>query len=279
MKIVLAENAGFCWGVKRAVDIAVDAAKKGKVFCLGELIHNGREINKLKRMGIKFINSVNSLKNGDNIIIRSHGVSPKVMNALKDRGLNIIDATCPFVKDVHEKVVELKAAGYPVLILGNPKHPEVIGIAGHVDKPMVIDSIEKLESLEKHRRLGVVCQTTLNVDFFRKAISVLAFKVKELKVFNTICSTTLIRQREAKNLALKVNLMFVIGGKNSSNTTKLYQISKRVNPNSFHIESRDDIDASLLRNVQSVGITAGASTPKWVINEVVDYIKGLKGGG
>jgi 4-hydroxy-3-methylbut-2-enyl diphosphate reductase len=201
VQIVLAENAGFCWGVRRAVDIAIKAAKNGRVFCLGELIHNSREINRLSGMGIRFIDSVDSLKKGDNVIIRSHGISPKVVDILKRKNVNVIDATCPFVKDVHEKVVELKSSGYPVLILGNPRHPEVIGIAGHVENPMVIDSFEDLESLEPHRRLGVVCQTTLNVDFFREAVSILALKVKELKVFNTICNTTLIRQKETRDLA------------------------------------------------------------------------------
>ncbi|WP_163328255.1 4-hydroxy-3-methylbut-2-enyl diphosphate reductase [Desulfurobacterium thermolithotrophum] len=280
MEIRVAKSAGFCWGVKRAVNIAVDAVSKdGKVYCLGELIHNKREIERLKKLGIVFIEDIDVLKKGNTVIIRSHGVSPKVIEFLKRKGLQIVDATCPFVKDVHEKVMKLEKEGYPVLILGNPKHPEVIGIAGHVKSPMIMNTIEEIEKLPKLSKLGVVCQTTLNMDFFREAVFRLALKVKELKVYNTICSATSIRQSEAKKLALQVDVMLIVGGRNSSNTTKLYQISKSVNSKSYHIESKEEIDYSWFENAQIIGITAGASTPQWVIEEVVNYVRLLDKGG
>jgi len=280
VEIKVAKSAGFCWGVKRAVNMAIDTLRKGKnTYCLGELIHNRREIERLKRLGMKFIDNMENLKRGDTVIIRSHGVSPRIIKELKDKGTSIVDATCPFVKDVHEKAMKLEKEGYPVLILGNPNHPEVIGIAGHLKSPLIASTLEEVEAIPKMAKLGVVCQTTLNLNFFREAISTLASKVKELKVYNTICSATSIRQKEARKLASKVDVMLIIGGKNSSNTTKLYQISKSVNPRSYHIESKEDIKEEWFREAKSIGITAGASTPKWVIDEVVNYLSTLYKGG
>ena len=280
MEIKVAKSAGFCWGVKRAVNMAVDTLKKSKnTYCLGELIHNKREIERLKSLGMSFIEGMEGLKGGDTVIIRSHGVAPKVVKELKEKGALIVDATCPFVKDVHEKAMKLEREGYPVLILGNPNHPEVIGIAGHLKEPIIANSVKEVEALPKMAKLGVVCQTTLNLNFFKEAIALLASKVKELKVYNTICSATSIRQKEAKELAGKVDVMLIIGGKNSSNTTKLYQISKSVNPRSYHVESKDEIEKEWFEGAQTVGITAGASTPKWVIDEVVEYLETLVKGG
>jgi 4-hydroxy-3-methylbut-2-enyl diphosphate reductase len=281
VKIKVAKSAGFCWGVKRAVNMAVDSIKKakGRALCLGELIHNKREIERLKNLGMVFIEDMNDLKKGDTVVIRSHGVSPKVLEFLKRKGVEIVDATCPFVKDVHEKAMKLEEEEYPVLILGNAHHPEVIGIAGHVKNPMIINSLEEIKKLPPMKKLGVVCQTTLNLSFFKEAVSILSLKVKDLKVYNTICSATSVRQKETLKLAKEVDVMFVIGGKNSSNTTKLYQIAKEVNPRTYHIESKDEIEPDWLKNSETVGITAGASTPQWVIEEVVNHLLHLKKGG
>jgi len=281
VEIKVAKSAGFCWGVKRAVNMAVRAIKKGKgkAYCLGELIHNKREINRLKTLGMEFVDNMEELKEGSTVIIRSHGIAPQVLENLKKKGLDIVDATCPFVKEVQDKAVKLEKEGYPVLILGNSNHPEVEGIAGHVKAPIIVNSLEELKKLPQFLKLGVVCQTTLNLDFFRKAISLLALKAKELKVYNTICKATAIRQKEAKELASQVDVMLIIGGKNSSNTTKLYQISKSVNERSYHIESKEEIDLSWFEGAEIVGVTAGASTPQWVIDEVVSYLRFLSKGG
>ncbi len=281
MEIIVAKTAGFCWGVKRAVNIAIEALKRrpGDTFCLGEIIHNRREIDRLKQLGMRFVEDIEALEKGATVVIRSHGVAPKVVEFLKEKGVSIVDATCPFVKDVHEKAVKLEKEGYPVLILGNPRHPEVIGIAGHIKSPMIARTIKEIESLPRFQKLGVVCQTTLNMEFFRQAVSLLAMKVKELKVFNTICSATSVRQKETMELAQRVDVMFVVGGKNSSNTTKLYQISKSFNDRSYHIESKDDIKPEWLEGAEKVGVTAGASTPQWVIEEVVEHVRLLDKGG
>ena len=280
MKIKVADSAGFCWGVKRAVDMAIRSIEdsKGRVFCLGELIHNRLEIERLKKLGMKFVEDMDEIRAGDTVIVRSHGVSPNVIEFLKNKGARIIDATCPFVKDVHKKVMKLESEGYPVLILGNPNHPEVVGIAGHVKNYVIASTIDELEKLPPMSKLGVVCQTTLNISFLKEAVSVLSTKVKELVVYNTICNATAIRQRETRELAGKVDVMLVVGGKNSSNTTKLYQIAREVNPKTYHVESKDEISPEWFESAETVGITAGASTPQWVIDEVVDEISRLKGG-
>jgi len=279
VEIKIAESAGFCWGVKRAVNIATQALKRGKVLCLGELIHNSREIKRLKALGMDFVEDIEDVGKGDTVVIRSHGVSPGVIRYLRKKGAEIVDATCPFVKDVHEKAMRLEREGYPVLILGNPRHPEVIGIAGHVREPLIINDMEGIRRLPKFPKLGVVCQTTLNMNFFKEAIAELSLKVKELKVYNTICRATAVRQKETRELAGQVDLMLIIGGKNSSNSTKLYQISKSVNPRSYHIESKEEIREDWFKGVNVVGVTAGASTPQWVIDEVVEYLKDLSKGG
>jgi len=281
VRIELAKSAGFCWGVKRAVNIAVKAVEEagGRALCLGELIHNRREIERLRSLGIEFVEDMEDLKEGDTVIIRSHGVSPKVLEFLKGRGVKVVDATCPFVKDVHEKATRLEKEGYPILILGNPNHPEVIGIAGHVKNPMIINRLEDLEKLPNMKKLGVVCQTTLNLSFFKEAISILSLKVKDLKVYNTICNATSIRQKETRELARRVDVMLVVGGKNSSNTTKLFQIAKEVNPKTYHVESGEDVEPDWFLDAEVVGITAGASTPQWVIDEIVNRILHLEKGG
>jgi len=282
VEIIVAKSAGFCWGVKRAVKMAVEslkASKSGRIFCLGELIHNRLEIERLKSMGMVFVGDFSEIPEGESVVIRSHGVAPFIIKALQKRNLNIIDATCPFVKDVHEKAIKLERENYPVLILGNPKHPEVEGIAGHIQNPLIASTLSEIEKLPSFPKLGVVCQTTLNINFFKRAISALLLKVKDIKIYNTICSATHIRQREAQKLAKEVDVMLIIGGKNSSNTTKLYQISKAVNDNSFHIESEEDIEKNWFKGAKKVGITAGASTPQWVIERVVKYLLDFTKGG
>ncbi|WP_456397742.1 4-hydroxy-3-methylbut-2-enyl diphosphate reductase [Desulfurobacterium sp.] len=280
MKIIIAKSAGFCWGVKRAVNMAIDAAKeKGIVYSLGELIHNPQEIKRLEKLGVKKIDFVNEIIPETTVIIRSHGVPPKIIEALKEKNVEIIDATCPFVKAIQDKAVSLEKEHFPVCILGNSKHPEVIGIAGHVKEPLILETMEDVEKLPEMPKLGVVCQTTLNSEFLSLSTSILVQKIKEIKIYNTICKATKVRQEEAKKLAHKVDLMIIIGGKNSSNTTKLYLISKKVNKNSYHIESAGEIKEEWFDNIKSVGITAGASTPQWIIQEVAGRVETFCKGG
>jgi len=277
--IKLAESAGFCFGVKIAVDSAIKAGKElGGAYTNGPIIHNKQVVQFLESLNVKQLDENTELKSGDTVIIRSHGVPPEVERDLRSKNINVIDATCPFVKKVHEKVRQLVEEGYYVVIIGEKGHPEVIGILGHLrdagGKGIVIQNMEELyKNLPKRNKVGIVAQTTQNEDFFEKAVGYIASNVEELKVFNTICDATSVRQEEVKKLAPTVDIMIIIGGKHSGNTNRLAQISRSLNPNTYHIEKADELKKEWFDNVKSVGISAGASTPDWIIKEVVERIK------
>ena len=277
--IKLAESAGFCFGVKIAVDSAIKAGKElGGAYTNGPIIHNKQVVQFLESLNVKQLDENTELKSGDTVIIRSHGVPPEVERNLRSKNINVLDATCPFVKKVHEKVRQLVEEGYYVVIIGEKGHPEVIGILGHLrdagGKGIVIQNMEELyKNLPKRNKVGIVAQTTQNEDFFEKAVGYIASNVEELKVFNTICDATSVRQEEVKKLAPTVDIMIIIGGKHSGNTNRLAQISRSLNPNTYHIEKADELKKEWFDNVKSVGISAGASTPDWIIKEVVERIK------
>ncbi len=277
--IKIAESAGFCFGVKIAVDSAIKAGKElGGAYTNGPIIHNKQVVQFLEKLNVRQLNEGTELKEGDTVIIRSHGVPPEVERNLKTRGINLIDATCPFVKKVHEKVRQLVNEGYFVVIIGEKGHPEVIGILGHLKdaggKGIVIENMEELyEKLPKRNKIGIVAQTTQNEDFFEKVVGYIASNTEELKVFNTICDATSIRQEEVKKLAPTVDIMIIIGGRHSGNTNRLAQISRSLNPNTYHIEKADELKEEWFKDVKTVGVSAGASTPDWIINDVVERIK------
>ncbi|WP_456402267.1 4-hydroxy-3-methylbut-2-enyl diphosphate reductase [Persephonella sp.] len=279
--IKVAESAGFCFGVKIAVDSAVEAGKKfGHAYTNGPIIHNKQVVQFLEGLNVKELKSYDQLKTGDTILIRSHGVPPKTERLLEDLGVNVIDATCPFVKKVHEKVKQLVEEGYYVVIIGEEGHPEVIGILGHLEeaggKGIVVENMEDLiRKFPRRNKVGVVAQTTQNEEFFEEAVGYIASNVEELKVFNTICDATSVRQEEVKRIAKEVDLMIIIGGKHSGNTRRLAQISKALNPNTYHVEKADELDPEWFKGVENIGVSAGASTPDWIIKEVVQRIKDL----
>ena len=275
VEIIVAPNAGFCFGVKRAVKLAEESAslvKDGlRVYTLGPIIHNPQEVNRLSLKGVKPLNG-EELREGDAIIIRSHGIPPEKERELKEKGLRLIDATCPYVKAVHEAVCKLCEEGYFVVLVGEKDHPEVIGTLGYLKecggRGVVVESLKDLEEAFKYDRVGVVSQTTQSEKFFKEVVGELALWVKELKIINTICNATSVRQEDVYRIAPEVDVMIVVGGKNSGNTRRLYKISKTINPNSYHIETEEEIDPSWFRNAKKVGITAGASTPDWIIQKV-----------
>ncbi|WP_457641113.1 4-hydroxy-3-methylbut-2-enyl diphosphate reductase [Persephonella sp.] len=277
--IKVAKNAGFCFGVKIAVDSAIEAGEKyGRAYTNGPIIHNKQVVQILENLNVRELQSYEQLQEGDTILIRSHGVPPKIERTLKDLGVNLIDATCPFVKKVHEKVRQLVEEGYFVVIIGEKGHPEVIGILGHLEesggKGIVVENMEDLiRKFPKRNRVGVVAQTTQNEEFFEEAVGYIASNVEELKVFNTICDATSVRQEEVKRLAKDVDVMIIIGGKHSGNTRRLAQISKALNPNTYHIEKADELNPVWFKNAENIGVSAGASTPDWIIKEVVEKIK------
>ncbi|NPA52303.1 MAG: 4-hydroxy-3-methylbut-2-enyl diphosphate reductase [Aquificae bacterium] len=279
VNIKVANSAGFCFGVKIAVDMAKEAGEKlGGAYTNGPIIHNKQVVQFLETLNIKELKNKTQLKKGDTVIIRSHGVPPSVEKDLQQKGVNILDATCPFVKKVHDKVRQLVQEGYFIVIIGEEGHPEVIGTLGHLEeaggKGIVVENMEDLiKKLPKRNKIGIVAQTTQNEDFFEKAVGYIASNAEEVKIFNTICDATSVRQEEVKKLAPKVDIMIIIGGKHSGNTNRLAQISKALNPNTFHIEKADELDSKWFKNVKNVGVSAGASTPDWIINQVVETIK------
>ena len=282
-QIIVAENAGFCFGVKIAVDMAKEAGEKyGGAWTDGPIIHNKQVVSFLESLNVKQLEENQELKEGETVLIRSHGVPPQEERRLKEAGVNIIDATCPFVKKVHEKVRQLVEEGYYVVIIGEHGHPEVIGILGHLEEAggegIVVSNMDELiRNLPTKRRIGIVAQTTQNEDFFREAVGYIAENTEEVKIFNTICDATSVRQEEVKKLAPQVDVMIIIGGKHSGNTNRLAQISRALNPNTYHIEKAEELDKNWFKNADKIGVSAGASTPDWIINEVVEKIKELTG--
>lgn len=277
-KVILAKNAGFCFGVKRAVDEALKTQKEfnKKIYTLGPLIHNGDVVSMLENNNIYSItlDEINNLLEGDIILIRSHGVSKKVMELLESKKLKVINATCPYVTNIQKKAEKYSNEGYEIVILGDKNHPEVVGINGWCNDSAIITPDGNFSN-KLPNRVCVLSQTTERAENWQKTLSSLSLKTKEILAFNTICSATEVRQKSAFELSKEVDVMFVVGGKNSSNTTKLFKICKENCLNTFHIENLEDlkeIDKNLWKN-KTIGITAGASTPQWIIDEIFQYLK------
>jgi len=275
LEIITADEAGFCFGVKRAIDIVRDAVADTdkKVYTLGPLIHNPQVVEELSKKGVNLAESIDDIKEDGILIIRTHGVEPKILKKAQQKGLDIIDATCPFVKNAHKYAKKLVETDYQTFIFGDKNHPEVLGIYGYtVDRGYIIENVEDLKNITLKDKVGIVAQTTKSYEEYFKVTNYLLPKVKELKVFNTICNTTGNRQAAAKRLAKKVDVMFVIGGHNSANTQRLAEISANTNTPTFHIETVDEINWDKIKNINKIGITAGASTPDWIIKEVLEIM-------
>ena len=271
MIIYCAKHGGFCFGVKRAIKMALHATKKWKtVYSLGPLIHNRVAVEDLRKKGIITVNRASEIKN-KKVIIRSHGIHPDILSKLKRRSFEIIDATCPRVRRAQRYVAKLIKEGYYVIIVGEKDHPEVKGLLGYAGNKAEIYSDHLIP---KKRKIGIVPQTTLDIEHFNQAVSNLMASVLEMKIYNTICHETIFRIKEALRIAEKADAMIVVGGKNSANTTRLYQICKRFKP-SYHIESVDEISPEQFRGIGSIGITAGASTPKEQVKDVVKHLRKL----
>lgn len=282
MNVKLAKSAGFCFGVKRAVDTVnyeIAKATNKKIYTYGPIIHNEEVVKEFKAQGVDVIEEGTDLSEiqPGTVIIRSHGVSREVQNNLINSGFDVVDATCPFVKKIHRLVDEHSAAGYYVLVVGNPTHPEVEGIVGWIngDDYKVISNDSDLSFLEnvKERKICMVSQTTYNHRKFQDLVEIITEKGYDILVLNTICNATEERQVEASEISKEVDAMIVIGGKKSSNTQKLFEICKRECEDTYYIQTKDDLDLSVLQSIDNVGITAGASTPNKIIEEVQQYVR------
>ncbi|MBY0450249.1 MAG: 4-hydroxy-3-methylbut-2-enyl diphosphate reductase [Cyanobacteria bacterium] len=285
--ILLAEHHGFCHGVKKAVDktLAVGQSSEKPVYVLGQLIHNQQVIDHLSEQSIQTVQSLDEVPEGSVCVIRTHGASPELIEAAEARQIEVSDATCPDVRLVQNKAIELAEEGYTVVVVGKADHPEVVGIRAHAKDKVPgahIVCVNQVSDLQNaltdipRRRIGIVSQTTQMEETFFDMVKELSKLSKELKVFNTICPATYFRQNAALELASKVDFMVVIGGKNSSNTTHLAEICKAEGTPTVHIETYQELEGSaLLEKAQTVGVTAGASTPEWLVQEVIDYIGAL----
>ena len=280
MEVLLADKAGFCFGVKRAINTAFETAVKGNVYCLGPLIHNPQEVERLRQSGVRTVDDFSSLNPGEFLIIRSHGVPPKVLAQAREKGLRIIDLTCPFVGKAQRDAKALCKEGYQVVVVGEKTHPEVQSILGYAgDNSVVIETADDMEGIKFQSRLGVVAQTTQSYGNFSEIVLKLLRLSKELKVFNTICNSTKERQDAARSLAGQVDVMIVVGGRNSANTTRLVSVCRQEGRPTYHIELADEIRDEWLAGVKKVGVTAGASTPDWVLEGVLEKLRSEKAGG
>ena len=281
--IKLAKFAGFCYGVKRAVETAKKLKEENpdkNIYILGELIHNTDVIKELENLGIKTIYEIPA--KGEGIcIVRSHGEAPDVFEKIKNAGFEVVDLTCPDVKKVQQRAVELAKNDYFVVIVGKPNHPEVIAIKANADlhssNVVVATTIEELAPYEaqikSHKKVGVVVQTTQMVSSLNLVVNYLNTIAKEVLIYNTICQSTSMRQKEAKELAKESDLMIVVGSKKSANTTHLAEILKDCTK-TIHIENDKELNKELLKGVETVGVTAGASTPQSIIDKVIERIRG-----
>lgn len=273
MEINVAKGAGFCFGVKRAIDMAfklADEAKKG-VYTLGPIIHNPQVVEKLASEGVQSTDDI-SLSKINVLLIRTHGIPPQLLQQVQSKPYKVIDATCPFVTKAQHFAQMLNNDGYQVVILGDCDHPEVRGLVGYAgDNAVVINGIEPLPKLQN--KVGIIVQTTKSIDNLKKVVSDIIAVVKEVKVYNTICDSTSQRLKETTKLAKEADLMIVVGGKNSANTTRLANQCKELGVKVYHIETAEEIQTSWLTDCKNIGITGGASTPGWIINEVVDKLK------
>lgn len=275
MKILLAKSAGFCFGVKRATNLAFEsAAEHDRICSLGPIIHSPQLVKRLEEQGVRVVDQVEDIPDGA-VIIRSHGVTANELENLQGRHLEIVDATCPFVKKAQEHAASLSREGYRLVLVGEEEHPEVQGIISYAkDSPVtVVADVADAEKVPRCARIGVVAQTTQSLENFQQIVAACLPKAKEIRVFNTICDATSVRQSEARSLAREVDLMLVIGGFNSANTTRLATISLELQPNTHHIETAEDLRPDWFAGVASVGITAGASTPGWLIDQVVARVE------
>lgn len=277
MKINLAKSAGFCFGVKRALRIALDTTKLNKEVCmLGDIVHNEDVVKQIKAAGIKKIKRLSGGKNKI-LLIRAHGINAKIKALANKTGYKIIDATCPMVKEIHKIAINMEKKGYKIIIIGDKKHDEVQGIIGQLNKKaLVIENIKSmpLQKIRKIKKACIIVQSTQNLDKVIAIVEMLRPLLKKLKFFNTICMPTRLKQQEIRKMPFENDVMVIIGSKESANTKRLYEISKSLNNKTYWISAKEEIKTGWFKKAKNVGITAGASTPdsttRTIINQIAD---------
>jgi 4-hydroxy-3-methylbut-2-enyl diphosphate reductase len=274
MKILLAKDAGYCFGVRDAVNLAYDTAKDhGEVYMLGTIVHNEKVVEDLSKSGTKVVDELVEVPSDKPILFRAHGTAPNIWDKANQKKMNIIDATCPLVTEIHDEIKKLEAEGRRTIIIGDHGHDEVVGIAAQVKNPIILANVKEAKALRKMKKAGVVSQSTQMIENVQEIINVLMQKVFDLRFVNTICFPTRRNHEQIKELAIQCEVMIVIGSFTSANSKRLTQLALERNKRSYQVTCADDIEAFWFENCETVGISAGASTPDDIIRDVVEKIK------
>ncbi len=274
MKITIAGDAGYCFGVRDAVNLAYESAEKdGKVYMLGDIVHNEQVVADLAQAGTKVVETLDEIPDDKPVLFRAHGTATRVWDEASEKGLNIIDATCPLVQEIHDEVKKLEKDGRQIIIIGDHGHDEVVGIVSHANNPLVLATPEEARALRKMKRVGVVSQSTQTIENVQEIINILMTKVFDLHFINTICFPTKRNQEQIKELAADSDVMVIIGSFTSANSKRLTQLALEINPNTYQVNSAENLDPAWFDQVEKVGISAGASTPDYLIDQVHERIK------
>jgi 4-hydroxy-3-methylbut-2-enyl diphosphate reductase len=280
MKVFTAEKAGFCFGVKRALTVIHELHRNGKTIrTFGPLIHNNAVLRNLEQKGIRSISELKGICGKETLVLRTHGVSKRAENQLKRKGVPYVDATCPLVKKTHQIIEKLDPKATRIVLVGDPSHPEIMASKSYAGRVTVLNSLKEARAFPRSKKISVIAQTTLDLEFFKRIVAVLRKKAESVDVHNTVCAATRERQDAIRRLAGEVDFVVVIGGRNSSNTRKLYWIAKKRNPHSYHVETHQELSKPAfikrIRDFHTVGITAGASTPLQEIAQARKFFQRL----
>ena len=274
MKILLAKDAGYCFGVRDAVNLAYDTAKKhGDVYMLGDIVHNESVVADLNKAGAKVVKNIDEVPDGKPILFRAHGTSVETWKNAQSKDMNIIDATCPLVEEIHDEVKKLSKEGRKIIVIGDHGHDEVVGIASQVSDAIIVSNIEEAMELRKMKKAGVVSQSTQTIENVQKIINIIMTKVYDLNFVNTICFPTKRNQNQIKDLAKQCDVMIVIGSFTSANSKRLALLAEEINDRSYQVTNADEIKVEWFNGAKTVGLSAGASTPDNIIDDVLNKIK------
>jgi len=277
MKVIIAKDAGYCFGVRDAVNLAYDTAEKHEdVYMLGDIVHNENVVNDLNKAGAKVVNSISEVPKNKKILFRAHGTLPDLWDKADKKGREVIDATCPLVHKIHKEVKELQDEGRKIVVIGDHGHDEVVAIAAQVDNAVVISSKEEAQKLRKHRKIGVVSQSTQMIENVHEIINVLISRIYDIRFINTICFPTKRNHEQIKELAEDCDVIIIIGSFTSANSKRLTKMSKTINKRTYQVTCSKEIEVCWFDGCAKVGISAGASTPDYLIEDVADKIKSIK---
>tara|TARA_Y100000590_G_C15653562_1_gene989735 strand:+ start:161 stop:1015 length:855 start_codon:yes stop_codon:yes gene_type:complete len=276
VKITIARDAGYCFGVRDAVNLAYETAEeRGDVYMLGDIVHNERVVEDLAEAGTKVVESLDDIPNDRPVLFRAHGTAEGVWETAQGKGLDIVDATCPLVQEIHDEVEKISKDGRQIIIIGDHGHDEVLGIMSHAENPIVVATPDEAQDLRKMKRAGVVSQSTQTIENVQAIINILMTKVFDLHFINTICFPTKRNQEQIKELASDSDVMIIIGSFTSANSKRLTELALGINPNTYQVTCADEIEPSWFNKAEKVGVSAGASTPDYLIEEVHEKLKSI----